>query len=97
MVNQGDIIKLEGIQTPGVVISKDFYNESGSVILCPIIKKTVSNMCFSINYEDTKAYVQCDNVRMIDLSSRFYSVKGRIKMDELIEIIGITTSILDLI
>ena len=37
-VHQGDIIKVENIKSPVLVTSKDFFNQSGEVIGCPISK-----------------------------------------------------------
>lgn len=36
MVSQGDILKIEGIRHPVLVVSKDFFNTSGEIIGCPI-------------------------------------------------------------
>ena len=37
IAHQGDIIKVEKIKPPVLVVSKDFFNESGEIIGCPII------------------------------------------------------------
>ena len=35
-VKQGDILKIEKIKHPVLVVSKDFFNTSGAIIGCPI-------------------------------------------------------------
>lgn len=42
-IHQGDILKVERIRYPVLVVSKDFFNTSGEIIGCPIyIKSTKS-------------------------------------------------------
>ena len=38
---QGDILKVNSIKYPLIVVSKNFFNESGLVIACPILSDTV--------------------------------------------------------
>ncbi len=35
-LHQGDILKIERIKHPVLVVSKDFFNTSGEIIGCPI-------------------------------------------------------------
>ena len=35
---QGDLLKIERINMPVVVVSKNFFNQSGEIIGCPIYK-----------------------------------------------------------
>ena len=39
MVEQGHIIKIEGIKYPALVVSRNLYNESGRVIVCPVVSE----------------------------------------------------------
>ena len=38
ILHQGDILRIEKIKHPVLVVSKDFFNTSGEIIGCPIIK-----------------------------------------------------------
>lgn len=40
-LHQGDVLKIEKIKHPVLVVSKDFFNSSGEIIGCPIIKSCV--------------------------------------------------------
>ena len=33
-IEQGDLLKVEGIQHPVIVVSNDYFNESGRAIVC---------------------------------------------------------------
>lgn len=39
-IHQGDILKIEKIKHPVLVVSKDFFNNSGAIIGCPIIENS---------------------------------------------------------
>lgn len=41
-LHQGDILKVEKIKHPVLVVSKDFFNTSGEIIGCPIIKNSTA-------------------------------------------------------
>ena len=93
MVEQGDILKIEGIEYMVLVVSKNRFNESGHVIVCPIIsEETSATLAFPIDQGMT---VLCDNLRQLDLKARVHSVKGRISMVQLIHIIDRIQSMFD--
>lgn len=93
MVEQGDMIIIDGIEWPCVVISKNIYNNSGHVIVCPVTKQSDA----TLGYEIPSGYIQCDNLRMLDLKKRGYSVKGRISMIDLVQVLSRVTAMLALI
>ena len=37
-VEQGDLIKVAGLNYPVMVVSNNFFNETGKAIVCPIVK-----------------------------------------------------------
>ena len=41
ILHQGDILKIEKINHPVLVVSKDFFNTSGEIIGCPIISNSI--------------------------------------------------------
>ena len=43
MVHQGDILKVEKIKNPVLVVSKDFFNETGEIIGCPIFDHSIGS------------------------------------------------------
>lgn len=97
MVNQGDIVKCDGIEFPFVVVSNNIYNKSGSVLVCPIVKKNMSVLSFPINSQSIKGYAQCDNLRMINLKKRDYIIKGSVSIAELLNIIDMIAAITDIV
>lgn len=97
MVGQGDIINLDNLDFPCIVISKNTYNESGHAIVCPILKNDESLLSYRVDVGPVCGYVQCDNVRMLDLTARTYFTKASASMADLLGILSMTTSVLELI
>ncbi|MCR5268440.1 MAG: type II toxin-antitoxin system PemK/MazF family toxin [Lachnospiraceae bacterium] len=93
MVEQGDIIKIEGIDRTALVVSKNLYNECGHCIVCPvIIGPSLTTFSFPVKEDE---YVLCDNPRQFDLTSRGYTVINRISLAGLIQIIDRLQSLFD--
>lgn len=40
-IEQGDLLKIEGLPHPVIVVSNNYFNQSGKAIVCPIVKKAV--------------------------------------------------------
>ena len=54
LVHQGDILKIERIKSPVLVVSKDFFNQTGEVIGCPIFKDGESGALHIFVEADTR-------------------------------------------
>lgn len=93
---QGDILKIPSVQYPVVVVSKNFFNESGLVMACPILPEAVHGplriRCESIR---TPGYVYCDQVRSVDLNKRRFTKIDALPYGELIDIVDAIQSIFD--
>lgn len=73
-VEQGDLLKIEGIQHAVIVVSNNFFNQSGKAIVCPIVKMAVPGpLHIELRDSAVQGYVLCEQVRYLDLSARRYS------------------------
>ena len=62
-LHQGDILKIEKIKHPVLVVSKDFFNTSGEIIGCPIIKNsTAGPLHIWMSTEENEGYIQCEKL-----------------------------------
>ncbi len=96
MVEQGDIIKIDGIGHLALVISKNTYNESGMAVVCPVTnKKSESTFEVDVSVDDVDMYVASDAVRQIDLEKRTYKKLSRISYNKLIYVIDMAQSVID--
>ena len=73
-VEQGDLLKIEGIRYPVIVVSNGFFNQSGRVVVCPIVKTAVPGpLHIPLRDSAVEGVVLCEQVRYLDLSSRRWS------------------------
>jgi mRNA interferase MazF len=76
-VEQGDLIKVAGLNYPVMVVSNKFFNETGKAIVCPIVKKAVEGpLHIRLKESTVEGYVLCEQVRYVDLTVRRSSKLG---------------------
>ena len=86
-LQQGDIIKIEKVMHPVLVVSKNFFNTSGQIIGCPIIEDSAPGpLHIWMETDENKGYVQCEKIAMLDLSVRGYKKIDRLPISDIIEI-----------
>lgn len=83
-LHQGDIVKIEKIKHPVLVVSKDFFNTSNAIIGCPIIKESSSGpLHIWIETDDIDGYVHCEKLKLLDLAVRGYKKIDRLPLSQL--------------
>ena len=97
-LRQGDILKIERILHPVLVVSKDFFNSSGEIIGCPIYEKsTTGPLHIYISTNEINGYVQCEKITLLDLNIRGYKRIGRIMINDIMNITDAIQGIFDYI
>ncbi len=95
---QGDILKIEHIKKPVLVVSKNFFNQTYEIIGCPIYENGEAGpLHIRIKTEDVTGYVQCEKMTLLDLNVRGYSKIGRIQYPDIINITDAIQGIFDYI
>ena len=97
MVEQGDVIFVSAIDTPLLVVSKNVYNQSGFAVVCPILKKKASDLCTECAWKTGKGFAQSDNLRLLNLHNRSYSIKGNVGMANLLCVLSCISAIFDIV
>lgn len=86
-LHQGDILKIEQIKHPVLVVSKDFFNTSSEIIGCPIVPNSKSGpLHIWMSAENTEGYIQCEKLTLLDLSVRGYQKTGRLPLAEMMNV-----------
>ena len=86
-LHQGDVVKIERIKHPVLVVSKDFFNNSGEIIGCPIIYESISGpLHIWISTEEVEGYVNCEKLSLLDLNYRGFKKLDSISIHDLINI-----------
>lgn len=97
-IRQGDILKIERMLHPILVVSKDFFNESGQIIACPIFDNSSEGaLHIWISAKETEGYVQCEKLALLDLKIRGYTKIDNIELDDKMNISDTIQGIFDYI
>ena len=73
-VEQGDLLKISGIPYPVIVVSNDFFNQSGKAVVCPVLSRAVEGpLHIRLKDSPVEGYVLCEQMRYVDLSARHFS------------------------
>ena len=95
-LHQGDIIKIDNIKMPVLVVSKDYFNQTEEVIGCPIFEAGEAGpLHIRINGKTINGYVHCEKMKLFDLQVRGYAVIDRIHLDSVIDITDAIQGIFD--
>lgn len=85
--HQGDILKIEKIKHPVLVVSKDFFNTSGEIIGCPIIHNSKPGpLHIWMSTDNIEGYIHCEKLALLDLSVRGYKKTDRLPISEMINV-----------
>lgn len=97
-LHQGDIVKIEKIKVPVLVTSRDFFNQTGEIVGCPILQdSSISPLHIKIRTDSTEGYVQCEKLSLIDLNIRGFLKTDRLLMEDIINITDAIQGIFDYI
>lgn len=97
-IHQGDILKVERIKPPVLVVSKDFFNKTGEVIGCPIYEHGLEGpLHISIETAETSGLVQCEKLALLDLNVRGYKKVDSVPLASVIDIADAVQGIFDYI
>ena len=87
IVQQGDLLKVDGVTHPVIVVSNNFFNKSGRVIACPILKKAVPGpLHIALSDSVVEGFVLCEQVRYLDLTARHYAKLSQAHYFEIMDI-----------
>lgn len=97
---QGDVLRINGISWPVIVVSNNRFNEIGEVIVCPILNKGSANaihlpVTVSSTIGEIKGLVICEQVRHLDLNNRRFSRIGTLFLCEYLDIADTLSALFD--
>lgn len=97
-IRQGALLKVEGIQHPVIVVSNNFFNQSGKAIVCPILKKTAEGpLHIALKDSTVSGYVLCEQVRYVDLAARRFSMLSQTHYFDIMDITDAVMGMFDYI
>ncbi|MCD7717639.1 MAG: type II toxin-antitoxin system PemK/MazF family toxin [Lachnospiraceae bacterium] len=95
-ISQGDILKVENLSFPVVVVSKNFFNQSEQIMACPVLRNAMADpLHIPVTWNDTQGVVLCEQLKILDLRVRGYKKTGGLKIDSIMDITDAIQSIFD--
>lgn len=95
-LRQGMILNVEKVKKPVLIVSKDFFNQTGEIIGCPIFKESIrSPLHIEVTADNISGYVQCEKLALLDLNVRGYSVIDIIPVADIMNITDAVQGIFD--
>ncbi|MDD3184402.1 MAG: type II toxin-antitoxin system PemK/MazF family toxin [Anaerostipes sp.] len=93
---QGDILSVERIHTPVLVVSKTFFNKTEQIIACPILEEASEDpLHITIHTKEMKGVVLCEQMKLLDLRVRGYKKSSELQINEIMNIADAIQSIFD--
>ena len=92
-IEQGMILKIEGISHLVLVVSNDTINQTGCVVVCPVYVPEVTPT-LSVPLENGMSVV-CDTIRQLDLAVRRYAYPEKVSLAKVIQITDRVQSMFD--
>ena len=95
-IDQGDIIKAEGLKGFYLIVSKNFFNITEQAILCPIVDDASPDpLHIAIKSDEAAGTVLCEQMRMVDLRYRGFKRVGRIPYEVVMDVTDAIQGIFD--
>lgn len=93
---QGDILRINGLAYPAVVVSNNYFNGSGKALVCPILRSSAEGP-LHIRLADypVEGFVLCEQVRYVDLAARRYSKVSSLRYPDILDISDAVMGIFD--
>lgn len=95
-IEQGDVITVDRIKDPILVVSKNFFNQSGEIIGCPVVKESSNSpLHLFVQATNVEGYVQCEKLKHLNLNVRRHRLVGRVSMADIVNITDAIQGIFD--
>ena len=95
-IEQGDLIKVNRASATFLVVSSDFFNSSGLVIVCPVVKNASEDaLHVPVGSDSFEGIALCEQITTVAAAERGYSSNGRIRVNDLLEVIYRVQSMFD--
>ncbi|MDO4475744.1 MAG: type II toxin-antitoxin system PemK/MazF family toxin [Lachnospiraceae bacterium] len=95
-IEQGAILKVENVHFPLLVVSKNFFNQTGQALLCPIVKDTFEDpLHLPVDADHTCGLVMCEQIKLFDLQYRGWEKIDQISFRDLMNITDAIQSMFD--
>ena len=97
-IEQGNILKIEGINDPVLVLSTNYYNSNNRIIVCPVVKSAKESILnVNIQTKEVEGVALCDQLKSLNINIRGHKIIGKIDTNTRILISDIVQGLFDYI
>lgn len=84
VLQQGTLIRLSGKVQNALILSREFFNQTGMAVVCPLVKEAPhAALNIEIHTEAFSGYAILSQLRSIDLKVRHYVVLGELSFSQI--------------
>ncbi len=95
-IAQGDILSVEGINAPILVVSKTYFNRTEQIVACPVLEKASEDpLHIPVLAMNMQGSVLCEQMKLLDLRVRGYKKLTELKLEDIMNITDAIQSIFD--
>lgn len=95
-IAQGDILSVERLNIPILVVSKAYFNRTEQIIACPVLKNASEDpLHIPVIATDMQGIVLCEQMKLLDLRVRGYKKLTELKIEDVMNIADAIQSIFD--
>jgi len=89
-------LSIEKINSPVLVVSKNFFNQMEQIIGCPVLSRASEDpLHIHVSMKDLSGIVLCEQMKLLDLRSRGFKKIAELKMEDTMNITDAIQSIFD--
>ena len=93
---QGDILRIGRMTQPALVVSNNYFNEEGMVVVCPVEENGIEGaLHINIQHPSIKGVALCEQLMLVDLRVRRFSKLGAVTHYDVLNITDAVMSIFD--
>lgn len=95
-IEQGDIIKVEKLPFPVLIVSKDYFNRTERAIACPVMETASPDpLHIPVSTKDCRGIVLCEQLKFLDLRIRGHKKISELEIDDIMNITDAVQGIFD--
>ncbi len=95
-IEQGTIIELSKEKKNALILSKDFFNQTGLSVICPIVSKASQDaLHIPLIINGKQMIALCEHLKTVDLAKRHYKKIGAISFSQIQEVTDAVQAIFD--
>ena len=96
VIHQGEVLELEAGKQRILVVSRDFFNQTGLCVVCPVTAAEEEDpLHIRVTFGNTEGTVLCEHLKTMDLKKRHYRTCGTLELCQIQDVSDAVQAIFD--